>query len=99
VLGISAHQLFILAMFGFCQVALGLTFFTLGSRHLPSGQASLIATIETPLMPFWIWLAFHEVPTARALVGGTLVMGAVVSDIISSGRMRAAQPRPSGLVP
>jgi drug/metabolite transporter (DMT)-like permease len=79
----------ILAMFGFFQVAMGLTFFVLGSRLLPSGQASLIATLETPLMPFWVWLAFQELPTSRALVGGALVMGAVVSDIIGDSRVRA----------
>jgi drug/metabolite transporter (DMT)-like permease len=74
------------AMFGFCQVALGLTLFVLGSRHLPSGQAALIATLETPLMPFWIWIAFGEFPTLRAFVGGALVMGAVIADIISDLR-------------
>ena len=78
--------LFILAMFGFFQVALGLTLFVLGSRLLPSGQATLIATLETPLMPFWVWLAFQEVPATRALVGGALVMGAVIADIIGDSR-------------
>jgi len=33
-------------------------------------------------MPFWIWLAFAEVPGSRVLLGGALVMGAVVADII-----------------
>lgn len=80
---VAGVDLVILAMFGFFQVALGLTLFVLGSRLLPSGQASLIATIETPLMPFWIWLAFQETPAPRALIGGALVMGAVVADIIS----------------
>ena len=74
-------------MFGCCQVALGLTLFFLGSRLLPSGQAALISTLETPLMPFWIWVGFGDVPTLRVLVGGALVMGAVVADII--GDMRA----------
>jgi len=80
--GITAMDLFILAMFGFFQVALGLTLFFLGSRLLPSGQAALISTLETPLMPFWIWLAFAELPGLRVLLGGALVMGAVVADII-----------------
>ena len=80
--GVTGTDVFVLAMFGFFQVALGLTLFVLGSRLLPSGRASLIATLETPLMPFWIWLAFQEVPTLRALLGGALVMGAVVADII-----------------
>jgi drug/metabolite transporter (DMT)-like permease len=86
---VTATDIFILAMFGFFQVALGLTLFVLGSRHLPSGQASLIATLETPLMPFWVWLAFQEIPTSRALVGGALVMGAVLADIIADNRAHA----------
>ena len=85
---VSGTDLVILAMFGFFQVALGLTLFVLGSRLLPSGQATLIATLETPLMPFWVWLAFHEVPAVRAFVGGALVMGAVIADILSDGRGR-----------
>ena len=79
---VAASDVFVLAMFGFFQVAMGLTLFVLGSRLLPSGQAALIATLETPLMPFWVWLAFHEIPTSRALIGGALVMGAVIADII-----------------
>lgn len=83
----------ILAMFGLCQVALGLTLFALGSRLLPSGQSSLIATLETPLMPFWVWLAFGEVPALRALVGGSLIMGAVLVDILSDNRARFPTPK------
>ena len=86
--GVTGTDVLVLAMFGFFQVALGLTLFVLGSRLLPSGQASLIATLETPLMPFWIWLAFEEVPTLRALLGGALVMGAVVADIIGDGALK-----------
>jgi drug/metabolite transporter (DMT)-like permease len=87
---VTAAELIILAMFGFFQVALGLSLFILGSRLLPSGQATLIGTLETPLMPFWIWLAFQEVPASRALVGGALVMGAVIADIVSDS---GARPR------
>jgi drug/metabolite transporter (DMT)-like permease len=83
---VTGNDLTILAMFGFFQVALGLTLFMLGSRLLPSGQATLIATLETPLMPFWVWLAFQEVPSSRALVGGALVMAAVIADIIGDSR-------------
>ena len=85
---VGAIDVAILAMFGLLQVGLGLTLFALGSRLLPSGQASLIATLETPLMPFWVWLAFQEVPAFRALAGGALVMAAVVADIIGDNRAR-----------
>jgi drug/metabolite transporter (DMT)-like permease len=86
--GVTAADLIIFAMFGFFQVALGLTLFMLGSRLLPSGQATLIGTLETPLMPFWVWLAFQEVPSSRALLGGALVMGAVIADIVGDTRAR-----------
>ena len=77
-------------MFGFFQVAIGLTLFFIGSRFLPSSQAALISTLETPLMPFWVWLAFAEVArdAAGPSIGGALVMGAVIADII--GDIRAA---------
>jgi drug/metabolite transporter (DMT)-like permease len=87
---VTQTDLVILAMFGLCQVGLGLTLHALGSRLLPSGQASLIATLETPLMPFWVWLAFAEVPSLRALAGGALVMGAVVFDVMADSRARNA---------
>jgi drug/metabolite transporter (DMT)-like permease len=90
---VSATDLVTLAMFGFLQVGLGLSLFMLGSRLLPSGEATLIATLETPLMPFWVWLAFQETPTARALIGGALVMGAVVADIAGEMRARREIPR------
>ena len=86
---VTSRDIGVLALFGGLQVALGLTLFMLGSRFLPSGQASLIATLETPLMPFWVWLAFSEVPAIRALIGGALVMGAVVTDVAGGNRERA----------
>ena len=89
---VTGFDLLILAMFGCCQVALGLTLFFLGSRLLPSGQAALISTLETPLMPFWIWVGFGDYPTLRVLAGGALVMGAVIADIVGDIRTQ----RPSG---
>ena len=85
---VTGADILILAMFGCLQVALGLTLFFLGSRLLPSGQAALISTLETPLMPFWIWVGFGDVPTLRVLLGGALVMGAVIADIVGDIRTR-----------
>ena len=96
IVGVSAADLLVLAAFGLLQVGMGLTLFVLGSRLLPSAQASLIATLESPLMPFWVWLAFQEVPSKNALIGGALVMGAVIADITPGGlfrvRLRGRRP-------
>jgi drug/metabolite transporter (DMT)-like permease len=91
---VTQIDIVVLALFGFFQVGMGLTFFTLGSRMLPSGQASLIATLETPLMPFWVWLAFQELPALRAFIGGALVIGAVMTDVVKDGRQRRGTGKP-----
>jgi drug/metabolite transporter (DMT)-like permease len=83
---VTPADLGILMLFGLCQVGLGLTLFTLGSRHLPAAQSSLIGMVETPLMAFWVYLEFGEIPSQRALIGGALVMGAVVFDILADTR-------------
>ena len=83
---VTPHDLGILVLFGLCQVGLGLTLFTLGSRHLPAAQSSLIGMVETPLMAFWVYLGFGEIPSLRALIGGALVMGAVIFDILADMR-------------
>ena len=46
------------------------------------------ATLETPLMPFRVWVAFREIPAVHALIGGALVIGAVVADIAVDMRTR-----------
>lgn len=91
---VTAHDIGVLAMFGGLQVAMGLTLFVLGARFLPSGEASLIATLETPLMVFWIWVAFAEVPATHALLGGAQVIGAVVADIVGEIRERSQSRQP-----
>jgi drug/metabolite transporter (DMT)-like permease len=93
IVSVTAQDIGIFAMFGSLQVALGLTLFVLGSRYLPSGEASLIATLETPLMVFWVWVGFAEVPATRALIGGALVVGAVVADILGDISERARPQR------
>lgn len=67
-----------LALFGAVQLGLGLVLLTLGMRRMPAGRAALIGLLDTPLAPIWVWLAFDEVPPAATLLGGAIVLGAVL---------------------
>jgi drug/metabolite transporter (DMT)-like permease len=71
-----------LALFGFVQMTLGLTLFTIGSRLIPAAETALISALETPLAPLWVWLAFGETVSAQTLVGGAVVMAAVVGHVL-----------------
>ena len=80
-LDVTSGDLVNLALFGFFQITLGLTFFTIGSRLIPAAEAALIAVLESPLTPFWVWLAFGDVPSTAALAGGAVVLAAVVGHL------------------
>jgi drug/metabolite transporter (DMT)-like permease len=77
-----------LALFGLVQMSLGLTFFTIGSRLIPAAEAALITVLETPLAPLWVWLAFGERVSSHALIGGGVVMIAVIGHVLLQGRLR-----------
>jgi drug/metabolite transporter (DMT)-like permease len=54
-------------------------FLTLGGRLVSATENALVSTIETPLAVVWVWLAFQEVPSSASLIGGLIVLGAVVA--------------------
>lgn len=74
----SLHDLIILAAFGAITTGLAYLLFLTGSRRMPSSEAGLIALLDVVMGPTWVWLAFGEVPGPLAIVGGALVLGALV---------------------
>lgn len=77
-----------LALFGTTQFGLGLLLLTLGARLVTATESALMGALEAPLGPFWVWLAFGEVPSSTTWVGGTIIMGAVSAHIVTSNRPR-----------
>ena len=78
----------ILAALGVGQMGLGLAFLTIGARLIPPAQVALISLLEVVLGPLWVWLAYGERPSAATLVGGAVVVAAVV--------VQAVGPFPAG---
>jgi drug/metabolite transporter (DMT)-like permease len=74
----DAHELAILVMFGIATTAGAYVLFLVGGRYIPSGEAGLIGMLDVVLSPLWVWLLFAERPSNAALVGGVIVMAAVV---------------------
>lgn len=69
----------LLAAFGVGQMGLALLMFTAGVRLIPSADAGLISVLEAVLAPLWAWLAVGEDPGARTLLGGAIVVAAVLA--------------------
>jgi drug/metabolite transporter (DMT)-like permease len=81
-LDVGAHQLVNLALFGVVSFGLGLVLYTLGARYLHPARAALISALDTPLAPIWVWIAFGQVPALTTVVGGLIVLAAVVHNVV-----------------
>ncbi len=83
---VSPRDLLWLALFGTTQFGLGLLLLTIGSRLIPAPRASLLANLELPFAPLWVWLVFNEVPAQATLAGGGIVLAAVGVDLLAGLR-------------
>lgn len=81
-LEVSAANLALIALFGVVQNAAGLALYTFGSRKVPAAEATLIASLEVPLTPFWVWLLLGELPPAQTILGGLIVLAALFGYIL-----------------
>lgn len=89
-LAVSANDLLLLALFGLVNSALGLALFALGARRLPAIETALIGSLDAPLAPLWVWLAFSETPHASTIAGGLIVFVAVTGHVLATARRPAA---------
>lgn len=81
VLSLSGAQLLWLAAFGAITMAVALPCYLMGLRSVPAGRAMLITALELPFAPFWVWLAFGELPSTHAAAGGAIVCAAILWDL------------------
>jgi drug/metabolite transporter (DMT)-like permease len=76
-------DLLLLAGFAFTSIALSFFLFLAGTRRIPAAEAGLITTLEVALSPLWVFLLFSENPGLPALIGGAIVLVAVIGHILS----------------
>lgn len=82
---VSAPDLALLFLFGACQLGVGFILFTTGARLIPAGEAILLSLLESILAPIWVWIwpTLHEYPGDRAIIGGAIVIAAVIWNTLS----------------
>ena len=73
-------EIAILGVFAFFFI---LAYVTLqeGSKILPPALTSLLSILETPLAPIWAWLILSEYPTLMTILGGCIILFAVLTAI------------------
>lgn len=64
-----------------------------GPRYLTGPEVAMFYLLETVLAPIWVWMIFTETPTTRTLIGGAILIGALLAHSlwqIHDGRRRRA---------
>ena len=67
---------------GVFQVGAGLVMFTLGSRSLPAAELALLSLAEVVLGPVWVWLFLGETVGLNTLIGGGILLAAIVGNVL-----------------
>jgi drug/metabolite transporter (DMT)-like permease len=92
---VAAADLLILATLGCFQLGLGLFLFVRGSRKLRAAELGLLTLLETVLAPLWVWIALSETPSAAALLGGSIVLAAVIG--LTMSERGGSRPPPAAV--
>ena len=80
---ISPHDIFLGFLAGFFQIGFGFIFITIGARTTPSATVGVIMLSESVLGPLWAFLFVNERPSMFALVGGAIILSAVLLQFYS----------------
>ena len=81
-LQVNAEEFGLLALFGVSQFGMGLLLLALGTPLVSATRGALLGVLQTPLATLWVWLAFAEQPAVVTLLGGAIVLAAVVADMM-----------------
>jgi drug/metabolite transporter, DME family len=71
---------------GVFQIGVAYLLFVTAIRFVTALEASLILLVEPALNPIWAWLLHAERPSAWAITGGSLILGATLLKVWWDGR-------------
>ena len=80
---ISPNDIFLGFLAGFFQVGFGFIFITIGARSTPSAMVGIIMLSESVLGPIWAFLFVSERPSMFGLIGGAIILSAVLLQFYS----------------
>ena len=93
---ISVSSMLPIIYMGFFQIGLASVLFSYGIKRVSAVQAMLTATLEPICNPIWVFIIIGERPSVSALIGGAIILCAVVFSSVIGRRRETArtQKRP-----
>lgn len=91
-LNIPLEALPVLCLMGPVQLAIPLVLYAKGARSVPAITLSLIALLDIVLSPFWTWAIVGERPGSAAIIGGFIIVTAVLISLAGARPQQTHQP-------
>lgn len=80
----TLHDVGLLALLGFFQLGFPCMLMVRAAKNLSAPEVALLALLEVLLGPLWAWLGAGEVPAEETLVGGAIVIVALLLNEIAA---------------
>ena len=80
---VSYYDIFLGFLAGFFQLGFGFILITIGARKTQSAMVGIIMLTEAVLGPLWAWLFVNENPPLIVIIGGIIVIFAVLMQFYS----------------
>lgn len=91
---VTRQDLALLVLLGVGQMGLGLAFLVIGARLIPAQEVALITLLEVVLGPLWVWISISERPAPTTIVGGIVVVFAVLLQTTQRSQLADEIPLP-----
>lgn len=88
-MSVPASDWWLVLLHGGVFIAASNALISMGPRYLPSAEVSLLILLESVLAPILAWVVVDEDPGRWAILGGSVVIGALaVSNLVALARRR-----------
>jgi len=87
-LSISSHDLFLGFLAGTFQIGFGFIMITIGSRTTPAAVVGILMLTEAVFGPLWAWLFINEIPPISVIIGGSIIISAILFEFFFSPKKR-----------
>jgi drug/metabolite transporter (DMT)-like permease len=83
-LALPPNDLPYLALSGLVVLPISFILITLGPKRLPAAEVGLLMLLETALGPIWAWAILEEIPAQTTLLGGGLIVSALIAHSVAA---------------
>lgn len=89
---VPVHDMVIAGLMGALVLGGGMAAYTAGSRAVPAAELTLLSMVEVMLAPVWVFLFLSEKASVNTLLGGAVLLAAILFNAFSGLRHRPPPP-------